>query len=42
MADGESQAAAQTKDAKIYTTIMAVWMVLLILFGLLTLLGFFR
>jgi hypothetical protein len=32
----------QTKDAKIYTMVVGIWMVLLILFGLLTLLGFFR
>jgi hypothetical protein len=32
----------QTKDAKIYTMVMGVWMVLLLLFGLLTLLGVFR
>ena len=32
----------QTKDARIFTTVVAAWMVLLILFGLLTLLGVFR
>jgi hypothetical protein len=42
MADGELPATAQTKDAKIYTMVMAVWMVLLLLFGLLTIFGFFR
>jgi hypothetical protein len=42
MADGELQATAQTKDAKIYTIVMAVWMVVLLLFGLLTVMGFFR
>jgi hypothetical protein len=32
----------QTKDAKIYTIVMAIWMVLLLFFGLLTLLGVFH
>jgi hypothetical protein len=42
MADGETKVEAQTKDARIFTIVMAVWMVLLMAFGLLTLLGFFR
>ena len=34
--------AVQTKDAKIYTIVVGIWMVLLLLFGVLTLLGVFR
>ena len=35
-------AETQAKDAKIYTMVVGTWMVLLILFGLLSLLGVFR
>jgi hypothetical protein len=40
--EGALMADTQTKDAKICTMVVGIWMVLLILFGLLTLLGFFR
>jgi hypothetical protein len=38
----EAKTATQTKDVKIYTIVVAIWMVLLISYGVLTLLGFFR
>lgn len=35
-------AEAETKDAKIFSMVVGTWMVLLILFGVLTLFGVFR
>jgi hypothetical protein len=42
MADGQVKAETQTKDAKVYTIAMGIWMVVLIAYGVLTLMGFFR
>jgi hypothetical protein len=42
MADGETKAVTQTRDARIYTMVVAIWMVLLLAYGVLSLLGFFR